>query len=67
MQYFATVSAFTMLGVVHLAATVRSDTPEGATEPVLALATVVPDDGETDPQLFLHDALVALLEYLPPH
>ena len=67
MQMYARVEIFTMVGAVALAATVRSDTPEGATEPVLALATVVPDDGETDPQLFLHDALVALLEYLPPH
>jgi hypothetical protein len=63
-QLYARIEAFTMLGVVHLAATVRTDTPEAATERVLALSTDVLDDGETDPRLWLRDALVALLEVL---
>jgi hypothetical protein len=64
MQLYARVEAFTMLGVVHLATTVRSDSPGSATELVLALSTDVPDDGETDPRAWLRDALVALLEAL---
>jgi hypothetical protein len=64
MQYYLEVRAFTMLGAVHLAATVRSDTPTGAIERVRALSTDVPDCGTDDPDVFARDALVALLELL---
>jgi hypothetical protein len=62
MQLYARIEAFTMLGVVHLAATVRTDIRTAATEPLLTLSTEFRDDGETDPRAWLRDALVALLE-----
>lgn len=67
MHYWCRVHAFTMLGEVHLAATVRSEGLGAAIEPVLTLSTAYPDDGEPDPHAFLRDALVALLEVLPSH
>jgi hypothetical protein len=64
MQFYVTISAFTMLGAVHLAATVRSDSPGEATERALTIATDVPDDGETDPHAFLASVCSWLLEDL---
>lgn len=64
MQYYLEVRAFTMLGAVHLAATVRTDTLAGATERIRALSTDVPDAGVDDPDEFARDCLVALLELL---
>lgn len=64
MQFYLQVSAFTMMGGIHLAATVRQDTPEGAIAPVLMLSTDVLDAGDDDPVEFARDALIALLECL---
>lgn len=64
MQYYATISAFTMMGAVHLAATVRSDSPEGAIAPILSIAIDVPDEGTDAPDEFLASCLSWLLEDL---
>lgn len=52
------------MGEVRLAATVREDTQGGTTAPLLAIATTVPDDGETDPHEFLRGVLSGMLEYV---
>lgn len=64
MQVYLRVEAYSMMGQVAIAATVRTSTPEGSIEPVLALTTLVDDDGETEPVEFARGALVALLEVL---
>lgn len=64
MQYYMDMRGFTMLGGVHLAATVRQDTPTGAIAPVLMLSIDVPDDGTDAPDEFLASCLTWLLEHL---
>lgn len=64
MQFYLQVAGFTTLGVIHLVATVRQDTPGGAIAPVLMRSIDVPDDGVSEPLEFLCDSLTWLLEDL---
>ena len=64
MRLLAHLQAYSMMGEVHLVATVLEDTLGGTTEPMLHFSTAVPDDGECDPHEWLRGALSAALEYL---
>ena len=61
-----TVNAYDVMGEVHIAAVVRglSDGPLQEFENVLQCETTIQGIGETDPRLWLKDALIGLLEAL---
>lgn len=61
-----TVHAYDVLDTVHVHAHVRArgDTPADPIDTVFECTTSVPGTGESDPRLWLQDALVALLERL---
>lgn len=64
MWHSATISAYDLMNVIHVHASVRvvSDDPSQAMETALTVTTTLPGVGETDPSEWLRDALVALLE-----
>jgi hypothetical protein len=66
MWYMSTVHAYDALDRVHVTATVRA-TVGSLGDPiaeVYSVATTVPGVGEDDPNEWLRDALVALLEVI---
>ena len=66
MWYSATINAFDVMGDVHVSAQVRArgDSHEDPVLTVRGYTTTVPGSGETDPAVWLRDALLALAETL---
>lgn len=66
MWFAATINAFDALDQVHVSVLLRArpDTGEERTVNVFTRSTTVPGTGETVPEEWLRDALVALLESL---
>jgi len=61
-----TLNAYDVMGRVHIACVVRglSDGPLQEFEEVLRCETTIEGVGETDPRLWLKDALIGMLEAL---
>lgn len=66
MMHIATLHAYDAISTVTTHAVVRAfpDDPEAPSHIVFECTTTVPGTGETDPRLWLQDALVAMLERL---